>query len=109
MSHVIGGTYSEGPTTLNVGPAHKNSKYVGIDLCDMRHVWDVSNAIQLTLQLQELLLLRRKLVWLKRTEGINMALQSKNRQIIAVAIKAVIIKTSQIYLKIPKIAIAVVH
>ena len=48
------------------------------------------------------LLLRRKLVWLKRTEGINMALQSKNRQIIAVAIKAAIIKTSQIYPKIPK-------
>ena len=51
------------------------------------------------------LLLRQKLVWLKRTEGINMALQNKNRQIIAVAIKAVIIKTSQIYLKIRKITI----
>ena len=55
------------------------------------------------------LLLRQKLVWLKSTEGINMVLRRKNRQIIAVAIKAVIIKTSQIYLKIPKIAIAVVH
>ena len=38
-----------------------------------------------------------------------MVLRRKNRQIIAVAIKAVIIKTSQIYLKIQKIAIAVVH
>ena len=55
------------------------------------------------------LLLRQKSVWLKRTEGINMTRQSKNRQIIAVPIKAAIIKTSQIYLNIPKIAIAVVH
>ena len=37
-----------------------------------------------------------------------MAFQRKKRQIIVVAIKAVIIKTSQIYLKIQKIAIAVV-